>query len=357
MVVLAGCGSSAPTDNSAAPDANAAAGGATNGASNAVSTSTAGLTGAGATFPYPIYSKWFEAYKAKNGVEINYQSIGSGGGIKALMGNTVDFGASDAPLKPEEEAKMPTPMLHIPTVAGSVAIAYNLPGIPTGLHLTGSVLADIYLGKITKWNDPAIAKLNASAKLPSTAITVVHRSEGSGTTNIFTTYLKTISPDWAAKVGSGKEVKWPVGLGGKGNSAVAAQITQNPGAIGYIELAYALSSKSPVVALQDKDGDFVLPSVDSTTAAVAGGLADLQKDIKSPIVNEAGKGAYPIAGVTYLLVYKIQSDATKEKTLVDFLNWAMTDGQGMAKDLNYAPLPSALVTVNQAAISSISVKQ
>ena len=314
------------------------------------------LTGAGATFPYPIYSKWFEAYKATTGIEIDYQSIGSGGGVKALMDRVVDFGASDAPLQAWQEKQMPHSVLHIPTVGGSVAVAYNLPGHISGLHLTGNVLAKIYLGRISCWNDPAIVRLNPHWKMPSIAITVIHRSEGSSATKLFTGYLQVMSPAWSTAVGSGKEVKWPLGLGAKSNDGVAAQISQNPGAIGYVELAYALTSRCQVVALRNQDGFFVMPGVGTTTVAIRGALANLKKDIKAPVINEPGKNAYPIAGLTYFLVYNDQDNVPRGKALVRFLKWTMKDGEGMAKSLDYAPLPPELIAMNNVLINSISVK-
>lgn len=352
-LALAGCGSGGDqnqTSGGTATDQNSTTAQTTTGAG--AGGAKGRLTGAGATFPYPIYSKWFDTYGSKNGVQINYQSIGSGGGIQQLKAGTVDFGASDAPLKAEDEKAMPGPVVHIPTVGGSVAIAYNLPGVQS-LKLDGPTLANIYLGKVKKWDDPSIAALNAGAKLPSTAIAVAHRADGSGTTNIFTTYLKTVSPNWASKVGSGKAVSWPTGVGGKGSEGVTGVVKQQPGGIGYVELNYAIQNKLAVASLKNKDGQFVEPTVDSTTAAIAGGLPALQKDIKAPLVNEGGAKAYPIVGLTYLLVYKQQKDAAKGQALTSFLKWAMTDGQGMAKDLAYAPLPPEVIKMNQTAIDSV----
>jgi phosphate transport system substrate-binding protein len=291
-------------------------------------------------------SKWFDAYGQANGLQINYQSIGSGGGIQQLKNGTVDFGASDAPLSDADLKTMPSPVVQFPVTAGAEAIIYNLPGVPAGLKLSGDVIADIYLGKIKKWNDPKITALNAGRALPATAIAVAHRSDGSGTTFIFTDYLTVVSRDWAAKIGKGKSVNWPVGIGAKGNEGVAGAVKQTPGGIGYVELAYVVQNKLPYAAVQNKAGQFVEPSVDSTTAAIAGAAQALQKDVRSSIVNQNGKAAYPIAGMTYVMVYKKQKDSAKGKALVDFLKWAMKDGQSMAKPLDYAPLPAAVTALN-----------
>jgi phosphate transport system substrate-binding protein len=345
--VLAGCGGS-PNGETSAPEAAQGA------ADNAQSTvKVERLTGAGATFPYPIYSKWFDAYKNTKGVEINYQSVGSGAGIKQLANQTVDFGASDAPLKDDEIKKMPSPVVHIPTVAGAVVLAYNLPGAPSNLKLDGKAIAGIYLGSVKKWNDPAISSLNAGAKLPSTPIVVAHRSDGSGTSYIFTNYLATVSPSWKSKVGAGKSVDWPVGLGGKGNDGVAGIVKQAPGGIGYVELAYAKQNKLPYAMVKNAAGQFIVPDVESVTAAAQGASAKLQQDIRASIVNSAGAKAYPIAGFTYILAYTTQKDADKGQSLKDFLKWAMEDGQGMASALDYAPLPTDVVAINEKAIDSI----
>ncbi|MBV9470712.1 MAG: phosphate ABC transporter substrate-binding protein PstS [Abitibacteriaceae bacterium] len=354
VLALSGCVSSGTAEQNQTLSGTATDQNSTTAQTNTTGTGGAKgqLTGAGATFPYPIYSKWFDTYGSKNGVQINYQSIGSGGGIQQLKAGTVDFGASDAPLKADDEKAMPGPVVHIPTVGGSVANAYNLPGVQS-LKLDGPTLANIYLGKVKKWDDPSIAALNAGAKLPSTTIAVAHRADGSGTTNIFTTYLKTVSPEWGTKVGSGKAVSWPTGVGGKGNEGVTGVVKQQPGGIGYVELNYAIQNKLSVASLKNKDGQFVEPTVDSTTAAIAGGLPALQKDIKAPLVNEAGAKAYPIVGLTYILVYKQQKDPAKGKALTGFLKWAMADGQSMAKDLAYAPLPAEVIKMNATAIDAI----
>ncbi len=311
------------------------------------------LTGAGATFPYPLYSKWFDVYQKATGVRINYQSIGSGGGIQQLKNGTVDFGASDAPLSDEEMKDMPGPVVHIPTAAGAVAVVYNLPGIARGLRLSGEVIANIFLGGVTRWNDRAIAALNPGVELPDVAIAVAHRSDGSGTTYIFTHYLAAVSKPWAERAGAGKSVNWPVGLGGKGNEGVAGIVKQTPGAIGYVELAYATQNHLAYAAVRNRAGAFVKPSLASTTAAVAGSVAAIQRDVRTSIVNAAGKSSYPIAGLTYILVYRQQRDREKGRVVAQFLRWAVTDGQEYTAPLLYAPLPPAVVAVNNGAISTI----
>ena len=314
------------------------------------------VTGAGATFPAPLYGKWFDSYHQKNaGVTVNYQAIGSGGGIQQLKAGTVDFGASDAPLSDEERSSMPGPVVHIPTVAGAVVLTYHVPGAPDNLKLTGPVIADIFLGKITKWNDPRIAGVNPGAKLPGTAIAVAHRSDGSGTSYIFTHYLSAVSPEWKQKAGAGKSVNWPVGLGGKGSEGVTGLVKQTPGSIGYVELNYAVQNKLPVAQIQNKAGKFIAPSVESTTAAAAGAVEAMKSDIRTPIVNSPNAKAYPIAGFTYLLVYKDMKDPVKGKAVVDFLKWAMGEGQSMAPSLYYAPLPKGVVSLNQAALKTLTV--
>ena len=316
--------------------------------SAAAGTPSAGvaLTGAGATFPYPIYSKWFSDYAKATGVKINYQSIGSGGGIKQLSEQTVDFGASDAPMSDAEMAKAKGgAIVHIPTVIGAVVVTYNLPEVTQPLKLTGEVVADIFAGKVAKWNDARIAALNAGVALPNRDILVVHRSDGSGTTYIFSDYLSAVSPSWKAAPGKGKELQWPVGLGGKGNEGVAGQVKQTPGAIGYVELAYANQNKLPTAALRNANGEFVAPSIDAVTAAAAGAAGTLpaNTDYRVSIVNAPGQGVYPIASFTWLLVYRNMADATKAKQLSEFLKWAMHDGQQQAAALDYAPLPANMV--------------
>ena len=298
------------------------------------------MTGAGATFPYPIYSKWFAEYaKVDPSVRFNYQSIGSGGGQKQIIAQTVDFGASDGPMSDQELAKAPGKILHIPTVAGAVVLTYNLPDNPT-LKLDGPTVAGIFLGSITKWNDPAIASQNAGVKLPGSDIIVVHRSDGSGTTFIFTDYLSKISPDWKAKAGVNTAVKWPTGLGAKGNEGVSGQIQQTPGTFGYVELIYAVQNKMSVAQMKNAAGNYISPTTDSVTAALAS--AQVPEDFRFSMTDAPGAEAYPISGVTWLLVYEKQSNAEKGKKLVEFLNWAVTKGEEMAKPLDYAPLPQEM---------------
>jgi phosphate transport system substrate-binding protein len=313
------------------------------------------LTGAGATFPYPIYSKWFDAYKQKTGVEINYQSIGSGGGIQQVKAGTVDFGASDAALSDQQLKDMPRKVVHIPTVAGAVVLAYNLPGFNGTLKLTPELVSGIYLGKITTWNDKRLAAVNPGATLPAAPILAVHRSDGSGTTNIFTTYLSLISGEWKQLAGAATSVSWPSGVGGKGNEGVAGLVRQTPGAIGYVELAYARQNQLPYASVKNKAGNFVEPTLASTSAAVQGALPMLAKDVRSPIANSAAPDGYPIAGLTFLLVYQQQKDPAKGRALVEFIHWAMHDGQEMAADLDYARLPEAVVTVNEKTLAGVSV--
>jgi phosphate transport system substrate-binding protein len=298
------------------------------------------INGAGATFPYPIYSKWFDEYaKVDSSVRFNYQSIGSGGGQKQIMAQTVDFGASDGPMTDDNLSKAPGKILHIPTVAGAVVITYNLEGNPT-LKFDGETIAGIFLGQIKKWNDPKIAATNPGVKLPDKDIVVVHRSDGSGTTFIFTDYLSKVSPEWKSKVGNNTSVSWPAGIGGKGNEGVSGQVKQTPGALGYVELIYAIQNKMPYADIKNSAGEFVKPALESVTAAL--GTADIPDDFRFSMTNAPGKDAYPIAGATWLLVYQQQKDATKGKKLVEFLKWALTKGESMAKDLNYAPLPDSV---------------
>jgi phosphate transport system substrate-binding protein len=316
------------------------------------------LTGAGATFPQPIYQKWFSDYAAKTGIRINYQSIGSGGGIRQLSEGTVDFGASDAPMTDEEMTRATGgSILHIPTVLGAVVITYNVPEITQQLNLTGEVIADIFLGKITKRNDGRIAALNQRVALPASDILVVHRSDGSGTTFIFSDYLTAVSPAWASGPGRGKELKWPVGLGGKGNEGVAGQIKQTPGTLGYVELAYANQNRLPVAKVRNASGQFVAPTIESITAAAAGAVEKLPPDTdhRVSIVNAPGADAYPISSFTWLLIYQRQADATKGKKLVDFLRWALTEGEASAAALDYAPLPASLSKQLQDRLATIQV--
>ena len=328
-VLVAACSSDSRSRDSAAP----ARGGAVD------------LTGAGATFPYPLYSKWFADYASQKGVKINYQSIGSGGGIRQLSEQTVDFGASDAPMTDAELAKAKGgAVLHVPTVIGAVALIYNLPELKQPLRLDGATLADIYLGTIRKWNDSRIAALNPGATLPNTDILVVHRSDGSGTSYIFTDYLATVSPRWQQGPGKGKEVQWPTGLGAKGNEGVAGQVKQTPGALGYAELAYAKQNSLPVASIRNANGEFTAPTIESATAAAAGAAASLpaNTDYRISIVNAKGAGAYPITSFTWILLYQKQADSAKGRKLIDFLTWALTDGEKQAGSLDYAPLPEAM---------------
>ena len=298
------------------------------------------INGAGATFPYPIYSKWFDEYaKVDPSVRFNYQSIGSGGGQKQITARTVDFGASDGPMSDENLAKAPGKILHIPTVAGADVIAYNLPGDPK-LKLDSDTIVNIFLGNITKWNDPKIAALNPGVNLPDLPVIVVHRSDGSGTTYIFVDYLSSISPVWADSVGKGTSVKWPVGIGGKGNEGVAGQVKQLSGAVGYVELIYAKQNKMPYADVKNAAGNFITPALDSVTAALA--TAKIPDDFRFSMVNAPGDQAYPISGATWLLVYEQQKDAAKGKKLVEFLNWSLTKGEGMASSLDYASLPESV---------------
>jgi phosphate transport system substrate-binding protein len=314
------------------------------------------LNGAGSSFAGPLYSRWSADYAAKSGVKVNYQPIGSGAGIKQFQEMTVDFGGTDIPMTDAEmTAAKGGSVLHVPTGMGAVVLTYNLPGITKDLQVSPEVIADIFLGKITKWNDPRIAKLNAGVKLPSTDVLVVHRSDGSGTTFIWTSYLTAVSPDWAKQVGAGKDVKWPVGLGGAQNAGVAGQVKQIPGAVGYVELAYARQNKLGAALVQNKAGNFVAPTIAGVTAAassVAPGLP-ATTDFRVSIIDAPGKDAYPISSLTWALVYQKQSDAGKGKAIVDFLRYGLTDGQKSAETLDYAPLPDAIVKQLLARLGSI----
>ena len=309
------------------------------------------LTGAGATFPYPLYSKWFDVYKQKTGVEINYQSIGSGAGIQQVKAGTVDFGASDAALSNDRLKEMPRKVLHFPTVAGAVALAYDLPGLKGPLQLTPEAIVGIFMGKVTSWNDRLIAAANPGVALPALPVLPVHRSDGSGTTNIFATYLSAVSGPWKEMIGANTSVSWPAGVGGKGNDGVAGLVRQTPGAIGYVELAYAKQNQLPVAAVRNRAGKFVLPSLASTTAAVAAAAPALAKDVRTPIVNGATPDAYPIAGLTFLLVYQQSKDAEHGRALAEFIRWAIHDGQAYAEPLDYARLPEPVVKVNEQALT------
>ena len=303
------------------------------------------LTGAGATFPAPLYAKWTSDYANATGVRINYQSIGSGGGIRQISERTVDFGATDGPMTDAElSGAKGGRIMHFPTVLGAVVIAYNLPGFAGELRLSGPVIAEIFLDRIKKWNDPKIAALNPGASLPNTDILVVHRSDGSGTTYVFTDYLSAISPAWAAGPGRGKDIAWPTGLGGKGNEGVAGQIKQIPGALGYVELAYARQNNLPTASVQNAAGNFVKPSIEAITAAAEGVAERLpaNTDYRISIVNSPGANSYPISSFTWLLVYEQQADSVKSRKLVDFIRWALTEGEKQAAALDYAPLPPAI---------------
>jgi phosphate transport system substrate-binding protein len=370
LVTFAGqCGTASPTATPAQAPTTAPAAGPTD-TSAGVAPTTAptsvapttplaagdiALNGAGATFPFPIYSKWFSEYGTiYPNIKINYQSIGSGGGIKNITDKTVDFGATDAPMSDDELKAAPAEILHIPTVLGAVVVSYNVQGVDTGLKLSSDVLAGIFLGEITKWSDPKIAADNPGVTFPDEDIVVAHRSDSSGTTNIFTDYLSNANASWKEKVGKGKAVEWPVGLGGKGNEGVAGLITQNPGSIGYVELAYAVQNKLPYASIKNQAGQFIVPSVESTTAGAAASASSMPKDFRVSIVNAPGNDSYPIAAYTYLLVYKEQTDAVKGKALVDFLWWSIHDGQKDASGLLYAPLPSEVVTMAESAVNSIT---
>jgi phosphate transport system substrate-binding protein len=314
------------------------------------------ISGAGATFPYPLYTKWFSEFgKVDTDAQIAYQSLGSGAGIRQLQEKTVDFGATDSPMTDEQLAKSTSPIVHIPTVLGAVVVTYNLPGLEKGLKLTGAVIAELFLGTITKWNDPKIAALNPGKKLPDVAVLSVHRSDGSGTTGIFTDYLSKVSPEWKSAVGQGSAVNWKGGLGGKGNEGVTGIVKQTPGAIAYVELIYAENNGLPYAAVENSAKKFVLPEVKSVSAAAAGAMKSMPADFRLSITNSDGKDAYPISGFTYLLVY---SNLPKEKgtKLVHFLKWAMGDGQKYAAPLHYAPLPKELVKKVEAAIAKLKVE-
>jgi phosphate transport system substrate-binding protein len=326
--------------------------------STASSSGSVDLTGAGATFPYPLYSKWFSEYARRTGVKINYQSIGSGGGIRQLSEGTVDFGASDSPMSDDEMKKAKGgPIIHIPTVLGAVVITYNVPGLTAPINLTARAIADIFSGRITKWSDTRITSLNPGVTLPGTDILVVHRSDGSGTTYIFTDYLTKAVPAWSSSVGKGKEVKWPVGLGAKGNEGVAGQVKQTPGAIGYVELAYAKQNGLAMAAVANKAGKTILASVAAVTAAAAGAAQTLpaNTDYRISIVDAPGADSYPISSFTWILVYQHQRDAVKGKKLVDFLNWALTDGETQAPPLDYAPLPADMASKVRAKLATIDL--
>jgi phosphate transport system substrate-binding protein len=315
----------------------------------------ADITGAGATFPYPIYAKWAEAYRQKTGIGLNYQSIGSGGGIRQVTNQTVFFGASDGPMTAEQLQAAPGKILHFPSVLGADVPVYNIPGVDAELKFTGPVLADIFLGKITKWNDAAVARLNPGVKLPATDITVCHRSDGSGTTYIWVDYLSKASPEWKKKVGVATSVNWPVGIGGKGNEGVAGLVKQTPGAIGYVELIYALQNKIDYGTVQNTAGEFVRATTESVSTAAAAAAKQMPADFRVSITNAPGKGVYPISSFTWLLFYENPKDKQRAKIMVDFMKWALGDGQKFAPELGYAPLPKEVVALETIALTKIKV--
>ncbi len=348
-IVLAACASSPSTGNTS-PSPHTSLPLSTTGQQSSIS-----LNGAGATFPAPLYTKWFDEYYKLSGVKINYQPVGSGAGINQIIEGTVDFGASDGIMTEEQVARAEAahgPVLHIPMTSGAVAIIYNVTGIGPGqLRLTPDVLADIYLKKITKWNDPVIAAINPGISLPNLPIAVVHRSDGSGTTYIFTNYLSKVSTGWASQVGNATSVNWPGDIGGNGNAGVAGQVQQIPGAIGYVELAYALQNKIPFAILRNAAGNYIAPSIESTTAAAEG--VTLPDDMKVMLTNSTNPNAYPVVGFTWILAYANQPDKAKGEALVKMLWWAIHDGQQFSASLNYAPLASTAVTKAEKEILSI----
>jgi phosphate transport system substrate-binding protein len=332
-----GCGG----DLQKSPQAGAPGGGGPSGGAD--------LTGAGATFPNPIYTKWFDAFAKQTGIRINYQSIGSGGGIRQFTEGTVDFGATDGPMTDEQIKAAPGGVEHLPTVIGAVVLTYNLPALAnTKLKLDGPTIAAIYTGEITKWNDSRIAALNRGAKLPAEDVIVVHRSDGSGTSFVFTDYLSKVSPKWASSVGKATSVNWPIGLGGKGNEGVTQQVKQTEGALGYVELIYAIANGLPVAQVKNAAGNFVEPTLKTVSAAAAGIPIKDDMDFRVSITNAEGAETYPISSFTWLLVRKTPVDSVKQAKLEKFLSWMLTpEGQRMAADLNYAPLPVKLIEVEQ----------
>ena|SRR6185436_8392488 len=314
------------------------------------------IQGAGATFPNPIYQKWISEYnKLHPNIEINYQSLGSGAGIRQLTNQTVFFGASDGPMTNEQLQAAPGKVLHLPTVLGADVPVYNLPGLNAELKFTGEVLANIFLGKITKWNDPAITKINAGVNLPGTDITVVHRSDSSGTTYIWVDYLAKVSPEWKMKAGVATQVNWPTGVGGKGNEGVAGVVTQTPGSLGYVELVYALQNKIAYGSVQNMAGEFTKATVDSVTAAAGAAAGKMPADFRVSITNAPGKGVYPISSFTWFLLYENPKDKTQAKAMLEFVKWALADGQKFAGGLGYAPLPAEVVKLEMAALGKIKV--
>jgi phosphate transport system substrate-binding protein len=318
---------------------------------------TVRINGGGATFPNPLYSKWFSEYnKLHPNVQINYQSQGSGFGIQQVIKRTVFFGATDGPMTKEQMLSAPGTILHFPTVLGAVVPVYNIPGVSQELRFSGPVLADIFLGKITKWSDPAIKKLNPDVNLPGSDIVVIHRSDGSGTTYIWVDYLAKVSPEWKQRVGVATSVNWPIGLGGKGNEAVAAQVTQVPGSLGYVELIYALQNKINYGSVQNMNGKFVKASTTSVTAAAAAAARQMPPDFRVSITNAPGDAVYPISSFTWILLYENHPDKAKSTVMVDFIKWALTDGQKYAADLGYAPLPKEVIDLEMKALGTIKVQ-
>jgi phosphate transport system substrate-binding protein len=343
-LVAAACGGGSTADRSSS-------------ASGGTSDGTMQINGAGATFPYPLYSKWFDEYgKQHPNARINYQSIGSGGGIRQLIAETVFFGASDAPMTDEQLKSAPRAILHFPTVLGAVVPVYNIASVGADLKFSGPVLGDIFLGKIAKWNDPAIARLNQGVSLPASDITVVHRSDGSGTTYIWVDYLSKASPEWKSKVGVNTSVSWPTGVGGKGNEGVAGLVSQTPGAIGYVELIYATQNKINYGAVQNAEGTFVKASEESVTAAAAGAAAQMPDDFRVSITNAPGAESYPISSFTWLLLYEDAQDKRQARIMVDFMKWALTEGQTFAAQLGYAPLAPVVITREMAALGKVKVE-
>ena len=316
------------------------------------------INGAGATFPYPIYSKWFDEYHKSNGaIQINYQSVGSGAGIKQVTEGTVDFGASDGPMNDDQlkayKDKHGSPLLHFPTVLGAAVPTYNIPGVTGSLNFTPDALAGIFLGRISKWNDPAIANANKGVNLPANDIVVIHRSDGSGTTYIWTDYLSKVSTDWKDKVSKGTSVNWPIGLGGKGNEGVTGLVKQTPNSIGYVELIYAAQNKLPYGAVKNAAGEFVKADLAGVSAAAAAASKTMPEDFRVSITNAAGKGVYPISSFTWLLIPQKFSDASKRDALKGFITWMLADGQNYAENLSYAKLPKEVVDRELRAISKI----
>lgn len=318
---------------------------------------TIAINGTGATFPASIYAKWFAEYtKLHPEVRINYQPLGSGAGIRQITEQTVFFGASDSPMTAEQLKAAPGPLLHLPTVLGAVVPVYNLPGVSQDLKFSGAVLANIFLGKVTKWNDPALAALNPGVTLPNTAIVVAHRSDGSGTTFIWVDYLSKVSPEFKKVVGVGTAVKWPVGVAAAKNDGVAAIVKQTPGALGYVELVYALQTKSPYGIVQNASGKFVKASIESVTAAAAAAAKEMPADFRVSITNAAGDGVYPISSFTWMLLYQAPKDKAQGKAMVEFMKWALTDGQKFAGALGFAPIPKNVVDMEMKALATVQIQ-